>query len=51
MSIAGTEGGMQQRHSNIPGVQGMMLCQSQTTKGVQKQECSFSAVIQPENQE
>lgn len=50
MTIAGTEGGMQQHHSSTPGVQGTMLCQSQTTKIIQEQECNFSAVIQPDNQ-
>ena len=50
MTIARTEGGMEQHCSGISAAERRMLCQSQTTKGIQEGECNFSAVTQPENQ-
>lgn len=50
MTIARTEGGTEQHCLSISDVERRMLCQSQTTKAIQEEECNFSSVTQSDNQ-
>lgn len=50
MTRARTESGTEQHYLSISGVERKMLCQSQTTKGTQEEECNFSSATQPDNQ-